>query len=388
MASTIMGREPAECKKKMPLSTRGARLAALIRLEKLAWMIYSLLKPLLFRMDPERAHESVADRMKTLASLPGGPAILRSLFEVSSPRLEQDGLGLHFPNPIGMAAGFDKSGELYPFLSHMGFGFVESGTFTAHPQPGNPKPRLFRFPEHQALVNRMGFNNAGSEAVAHTIAHQARRLVRGINLGKSKVTPVEAATDDYLQSLSRLQPFADYIAINVSSPNTPGLRSLQEASKVRSLLEAVKKAMRPGLPLFVKLAPDLSDRDLDATLDAVRAAHTDGLILTNTTLDKSSVPAASGMEGGLSGRPLTDRSTAIIRRAYRHTSGRLPIIGVGGIFSGEDALAKIRAGASLVQLYTGYIYEGPMLPARICRTLDRYLSQQNTTLPRLTGIDA
>lgn len=372
----------------MARSAVNALLAREFHPAKLAKMIYSMLKPLLFRLDPETAHDRVSRRMSGFVRLPGGPALLRSLFAYASPRLEQRGLGLHFPNPVGMAAGFDKSGDLYPFLAHMGFGFVESGTFTAHSQPGNPRPRLFRFPEAGALVNRMGFNNAGSEVVADLIAHQARPVIRGINLGKSKITPVEAAIDDYLESLSRLQPHADYIAINVSSPNTPGLRSLQEAGKMRSLLVAVRKAMRPGLPLFVKLAPDLTDRDLDATLDAVREAHTDGLILTNTTLDKSSVPEASGMEGGLSGRPLADRSTAIIRRAYRRTEGKLPIIGVGGIFSGEDALQKIRAGASLVQIYTGYIYEGPMLPARICRFLAAYLESRNMTLPALTGSDA
>lgn len=353
-------------------------------------MFYSALRSLLFLSDPESAHERVSHFMSAAVRIPGAAAAMQAAFHYGSSRLDRTVCGLRFENPVGMAAGFDKTAELYPFLARMGFGFVESGTFTALAQEGNPKPRMFRFPDHDALVNRMGFNNPGAEAVAAILAHQPRSIVRGINIGKSKAASVEEAEEDYLKSLALLLPYADYIAVNVSSPNTPGLRLLQEASKIHSLVAALRSFIDENrrVPLFVKLAPDLSEEELKASIEAIVAARADGLILTNTSLDKSSVPAAIDVQGGLSGAPVRERSTQIIRRAFQLTEGRTPIIGVGGIFSGEDALEKIKAGASLVQVYTGYIYRGPGLPAQICRSIDTFLNKSGRTLDQLTGCDA
>jgi dihydroorotate dehydrogenase len=353
-------------------------------------MFYSAIRSMLFLSDPETAHELVTTFMSSAVRIPGAAMALQTAFRYRSSRLECSVCGLKFENPVGMAAGFDKTAELYPFLALMGFGFVESGTFTALAQDGNPKPRMFRFPEHQALVNRMGFNNPGAEAVATVLARQMRTIVRGINIGKSKAVSVEEAEADYLKSLALLLPQADYIAVNVSSPNTPGLRLLQEASRIHSLIGVLRSFIdeHRRVPLFVKLAPDLKDDELRASIEAIVAARADGLILTNTSLDKSAIPAAVNVEGGLSGAPLRKRSTEIIRRAFQLTEGRLPIIGVGGIFSGEDAFEKIRAGASLVQVYTGYIYQGPGLPSKICRYLDRMIEKSGKTLDQLVGLDA
>ncbi len=353
-------------------------------------MFYSALRSLLFLSDPESAHERVSRLMTTAVRMPGAAAAMQAAFQYRSARLATSVCGLRFENPVGMAAGFDKTAELYPFLARMGFGFVESGTFTALAQEGNPKPRMFRFVDHEALVNRMGFNNPGAESVAAVLAGQSRSVVRGINIGKSKVAAVEEAEQDYLKSLSLLLPHADYIAVNVSSPNTPGLRLLQEASKIHSLVAALRSFIDSNrrVPLFVKLAPDLDDDELRASVEAIVAAGADGLILTNTSLDKSAVPAAVDVQGGLSGAPIKRRSTEMIRRAYGLTEGRVPIIGVGGIFSGEDALEKIRAGASLIQVYTGYIYRGPGLPAQICRSIDTVLQKTGKTLAELSGSDA
>lgn len=286
-------------------------------------------------------------------------------------------MGLDFENPLGMAAGFDKTGALYPFLSCMGFGFVESGTFTQHAQPGNPKPRVFRIPEARALVNRMGFNNPGADGARQQFKNQKKRSVRGINIGKSKITELDHALDDYLYSLRTLLPFADYIAVNVSSPNTPGLRQLQEKARLTELLSALKKEC--SVPLLLKIAPDLSEADL---LDAVDAAlsYADGIIVCNTTIDKSSVPGAANMEGGLSGKPLGARSLELLRIVARRINRRIPVISAGGIDSAGAALERFMAGAALVQIYTSYIYEGPGLPRRILRGLDESLEKMNVSL--------
>ncbi len=343
-------------------------------------------------MDPETAHETIA-LLSNFSRLPAAGAILDSMFGFASPRLKSTVCGIEFPNPVGMAAGFDKTGELYPFLSVMGFGCVESGTFTAHAQPGNPKPRLFRVKEEQALVNRMGFNNPGAEKAAEILARQSRRLPRGINIGKSKITELENAAYDYEISLRLLAPFGDYIAVNISSPNTPDLRRLQEKDKLKNLLKYIINIMEEiktgaaRLPLFVKIAPDMSDAELDDILEVSLELSIDGLILTNTTIDKSSVPAAANIEGGLSGMPLREKSTEFVRKVYRRTSGRLVIMGVGGILSGPDALEKILAGASLVQIYTGYIYQGPGLPGEINEFLDSYCLKNNISLSDLVGAE-
>lgn len=354
-----------------------------------------LIAPWLYRLEPERAHELARSSGRLAAALPGIGAVLEKGFAFRSERLATEAFGLRFPNPVGMAAGFDKQGDLYPFLSRMGFGFIESGTFTARAQPGNPRPRVFRYPEHEVLVNRMGFNNPGADRAAAVLAGQPARsgVPHGINIGKSKTTPLEEATRDYLYSLERLRNAADYIAVNVSSPNTPELRKLQEKDRLAELLGTIQKNLtipdgpRAGrrLPLLVKLAPDLSDAEMDEVLEVIQSIRLDGLILANTTLDRSAVPAAAAEAGGLSGPPLRERSTAMIARAYRRTGGALPIVGVGGIGSGADALEKIRAGASLVQIYTAYIYRGPGLPAAINRYLDEYCAREGTTLGELVG---
>jgi dihydroorotate dehydrogenase len=313
-----------------------------------------------------------------------------------SPRLRSTVCGIDFPNPVGLAAGFDKTGELYPFLTHMGFGFIECGTFTALAQPGNPKPRLFRFPEHQALVNRMGFNNPGAEAAGRTLRSQRRTVPRGVSIGKSRATPLAEAAADHRASLRQLADCADFVTLNVSSPHTPGLRGLQEREPLRELLEDARRALgqeaaRAGVkrpPLLVKLAPDLPPGALEEAVEVALEAGVDGLILANTTLRKDAVPAAKDVEGGLSGAPLRALSTELVRRAYRASGGRLGIIGVGGIFSGEDALEKIRAGASLVQVYTGYVYRGPGLPRAINRFLDARLRRDGARLSDWVGSEA
>lgn len=286
-------------------------------------------------------------------------------------------MGLDFENPLGMGAGFDKTGALYPFLSSMGFGFVESGTFTRHAQPGNPKPRVFRIPEARALINRMGFNNPGADGAAEEFKRQKKSAVRGVNIGKSKITELDYALDDYLYSLRALLPFADYVAVNVSSPNTPGLRQLQEKGRLTELLSALKKECR--VPLLLKIAPDLNESDL---LDAVDAAlsFADGIVVCNTTIDKTSVPAFASIEGGLSGGPLKARSLELLRMVAARVNRRIAVISVGGIDSAASALERFLSGASLVQIYTSYIYEGPHLPRRILRGLDESLEKMNVSL--------
>ncbi len=316
---------------------------------------HSLAKPVLFRMDAERAHNVVAGLLRHSGTVPGAGWVWERLLGYSSPRLESRVCGLRFPNPLGMAAGFDKTGELYPFLSRMGFGFVECGTFSAHGQPGNPQPRLFRFPEEQALVNRMGFNNPGSAAGAGTLARQKPRVPRGVNIGKSKVTPIDQATADYLQSLERFesQGLADYIAVNVSSPNTPGLRKLQGKDHMTELLgtlcdrlrEMARGRVTDPTPLFVKVAPDLTLPELDAILEALTDAGASGIIVSNTTIDKSSVPAAKDHEGGLSGPAVRARRTALIERC-RTALGPEPALSLSDLVGrGTDAFAELDAFA-------------------------------------------
>jgi dihydroorotate dehydrogenase len=295
------------------------------------------------------------------------------LLRVSDPRLERTVFGLKFPNPIGLAAGMDKEGQIPLAWERLGFGFAELGTFTAIAQPGNPKPRVTRYPPQKALINSMGFPNSGSEAVGENL----KRLKQngrwpsspvGVNIGKSKVTPLEEATEDYLKSLRDLRPYADYFAVNVSSPNTPGLRKLQAAKPLKKLLTALVKEAK-GKPVLLKLAPDLEEKALKEAASTALSAGCAGLIATNTTLSRKGLPAGIYPEGGLSGRPLTTMSTQVLKKISRFTKGKVPIIGVGGIFTAEDVQAKFDAGASLVQIYTGYIYEGPFFPAHLCRSL-------------------
>ncbi len=287
--------------------------------------------------------------------------------------MAQTFFGLKFPNPIGLAAGLDKKGELVDVWEKVGFGFAELGTFTAKPQPGNEGPRVFRYPAQRALINRMGFPNPGAESAARCLKalKESGRWPSspvGINIGKSKVTPLEAAVEDYLESLERLKPYADYVAVNVSSPNTPGLRKLQEAKPLKSLLKAlVKKAGKK--PVLLKLAPDLGEKPLKQAAETALSAGCAGLIATNTTLSREGLPPGEYPEGGMSGELLRKKSTGVLKTLARFTKGRVPLVAAGGVFTVADVQEKLEAGASLVQVYTGYIYEGPGLPARLCREL-------------------
>jgi len=295
------------------------------------------------------------------------------LLTSSATTLEREVFGLKFPNPVGLAAGFDKNALVLPAWEGLGFGFAEVGTITAKAQPGNPKPRLFRVPEIGGIINRMGFNNDGADAVAARLARLRGTpnwpcFPVGINLGKSKVTPLEEATADYLYSFSRLRDLGDYFVLNVSSPNTPGLRSLQDRPALDRLFGTIQAANAGPKPMLVKIAPDLTWEAIDDVLSLVEAHRLAGIIATNTTIDHSAVPGQRRETGGLSGTPVRARSTEIIRYITART--KVPVIGVGGIVSADDALEKLNAGAALVQLYTGFIYAGPALIPRICRAIE------------------
>lgn len=346
----------------------------------------SVLRPLLFQLDPERAH---ALALGALTALQRSPAALRALRQragADRPALQVRVAGLDFPNPVGLAAGIDKDAEAVLGLFALGFGAVEVGTVTPRPQPGNDRPRLFRLPSHQALINRMGFNNRGAVAMAARLSRLGPRPgPLGVNLGKNKDTPLERALEDYVSGARTFAPLADYLAVNLSSPNTPGLRTLQEPQVLEQLLTAVKAEAKTR-PVFLKIAPDLSDEAIDAAVDVVRSTGIDGLICANTTLSRPFEHPLARQAGGLSGRPLRARSTEVVRRAFRRAQGRLPIIGVGGIFDAEDAWEKITAGASLVQLYTGFIYGGPPLVARVLDGLEAKLRQAGlSSLSLATG---
>jgi dihydroorotate dehydrogenase len=320
----------------------------------------TLIRPLLFAVSPEAAH-NVAIRNLRAAS--NWPAALRQLERYKPAPKPTTVFGLTFPNPIGLAAGFDKNGVALPAWAALGFGFVEVGTVTAKPQPGNPKPRIFRYPEQEALINRLGFNNDGADAVAARLRglRESGRwpaIPVGINLGKSKVTPIGEAVDDYLYSFRLLVALADYVVLNVSSPNTPGLRSLQEHDALEQLLDAVRSENeRARKPVLLKIAPDLSAADLEQVITTSEQNGIAGIIATNTTLDHSTIPQSRDQTGGLSGRSLREKSTEFVR-AIRAKS-QLPIIASGGICDAASAREKLAAGAQLIQVYTGYVYRGP-----------------------------
>ncbi len=299
--------------------------------------------------------------------------LLAPVLRVQDPRLEKTVFGLKFPNPIGLAAGLDKKGQLPLAWERVGFGFAELGTFTAKGQEGNPKPRVFRYPAQQALINKMGFPNPGAYEVSKNLQKLKESgcwpsIPIGINIGKSKVTPLENAVEDYLESLDYLRPYADYFAVNVSSPNTPGLRQLQEAKPLKKLLTALVKEAQ-GKPVLLKLAPDLEEKPLKEAVSTALSAGCAGLIVTNTTLSREGLPKGKYPEGGLSGRVLLEKSTKVLKTVYQFTKGKVPLVAVGGIFTPGDVQEKMDSGASLVQVYTGYVYEGPALPARLCRAL-------------------
>lgn len=340
--------------------------------------IYKLLvRPLLFLFDPETIHHFTFQVIRLTGKLPGAKTFLRWCFTYDHPSLERKILGLTFRNPVGLAAGFDKDARLIDELSSFGFGFIEIGTLTPQPQAGNDKPRLFRLPGDQALINRMGFNNEG---VLHAVVRLKKRksaVLVGGNIGKNKFTPNESAKDDYTYCFEALFPYVDYFVVNVSSPNTPGLRQLQEKEPLKKLLTQVKElseAKDKPKPILLKIAPDLTVEQLDDVIDILKETSTDGVIATNTTISRenlSAPPAAVERlgAGGLSGRPLREKSTEVIKYLRRQMGPDYPIIGVGGIMTPEDAITKLKAGANLVQVYTGFIYEGPSFVKRINKSL-------------------
>lgn len=339
-------------------------------------MIYrSFVRPILFKLSPETAHELA---LHSLSLIP--PGLIARPFSNPISRF-----GLSFPNPVGLAAGFDKNGIALQSLAALGFGFIEAGTVTYHPQPGNPRPRLFRLSEDQALINRAGFNNEGAAAFAKRVEQHRPNCVLGVSIGKSKITPLDQAIEDYLASFELVHHVADYIAVNVSSPNTPQLRELQQSEQLASLLSALQSRNTDltdlKKPILVKLSPDLSRNEIESIVEVVDRLKIDGIIATNTTVSRDNLRTdakrveACG-EGGLSGKPLKHRSTQMIADLYRLTKGRIPLIGVGGIFTAEDAWEKIAAGASLVQLYTGLIYQGPRIAREINEGLARILERE------------
>ncbi|MEO7672526.1 MAG: quinone-dependent dihydroorotate dehydrogenase [Pyrinomonadaceae bacterium] len=315
-----------------------------------------LIRPALFRLDAEKAHEL---SVKALRS-----GLVGIFTPKRTPNQGLDRFGLMFDNPIGVAAGFDKNGVVVNQLAALGFGFVEVGTVTCEPQKGNEKPRLFRLPEDHALINRLGFNNDGAKRIAERLECIDRKCVIGVNIGKNKDVPNEEATGNYLQSLELIHEVADYIAVNISSPNTPNLRELQKSDNLQELLGALqtRNAALGTKPLLVKIAPDLTEVDIEMIVDVCLGLEVAGIIATNTTVSRDGLTTRNASEfgsGGLSGKPLAARSNEVIRSIYRYSKGKVPIIGVGGIFSGRDAFDKIAAGASLLQAYTGFIYSGP-----------------------------
>ncbi len=338
--------------------------------------MYKLVKSVLFQFSPESVHHFVTGVLKTVNKLPGLGGIQRRNFVLEHPVLEREVLGLKFKNPVGLAAGFDKNASYVSELSNFGFGFIEIGTVTPRPQPGNEQPRLFRLPQDKALINRMGFNNQGAEvAAANLRALKHKGLVIGGNIGKNKLTPNEAAVDDYIQCFEALFNEVDYFAVNVSSPNTPGLRALQEKEPLKYILNTLQQnnnARARRKPILLKIAPDLTDAQLDDIVEIVLETGIDGVIATNTTLSREGLTAPGQIKeqpGGLSGKPLAKRSTEVIKYLADKSARRFPIIGVGGIHTAQDAWDKLNAGASLVQIYTGFIYEGPGIAKSINRGL-------------------
>ncbi|PBJ83158.1 dihydroorotate dehydrogenase (quinone) [Lysobacteraceae bacterium NML93-0399] len=327
--------------------------------------MYASLRPLLFSLDAERAHDL------TLAGLGAVHRLgLSSMLATPPQPLPTEAFGLRFANPVGLAAGLDKNGDHIDALFALGFGFVEIGTVTPRAQDGNPRPRMFRLPRHRAVINRLGFNNRGVDALVANVERARRPGVLGINIGKNKDTPNESAADDYLFCLERVYPLADYITVNISSPNTAGLRELQEEQALRRLIGTLREAQErlaaqhgKRVPVLVKVAPDLNDDDIEAAARVLSDLHVDGVIATNTTISRISVQddPRAGEAGGLSGEPVMNKSTTVLRMLRTRLPGSIPLVGVGGILSGADAVKKMAAGASLVQVYSGLVYRGPPL---------------------------
>jgi len=338
--------------------------------------MYNLIKPLLFQFDPENVHYVVTGGLRRANRIWGVKSLLKNLYQFEDKRLEREVMGLKFKNPLGLAAGFDKNASMIEELAEFGFGFIEIGTVTPLPQPGNEKPRMFRLPQDNALINRMGFNNQGVDVVAARLKQLDRKgLIIGGNIGKNKLTPNEDAVSDYIKCFDRLFDVVDYFVVNVSSPNTPGLRELQEKEPLKHILNALQQRNRKNeisRPILLKIAPDLTNSQLDDIIEIVKETKIAGVVATNTTISRDDLLSSEDLRkesGGLSGKPLTRRSTEVISYLSEHSNKSFVIIGVGGIHSPEDAIEKIKAGASLMQIYTGFIYEGPGLIKRILKAL-------------------
>jgi len=348
-------------------------------------MIWRMLRSLLFCLPAETAHQLAMSSFDTAMKVPGIGGLIERQMQVYDHRLAVSLFGLDFPNPVGLAAGFDKDARWYKSLAQLGFGHVEVGTVTAHPQPGNPRPRLFRLPRDRALINRMGFNNQGSSAAAVRLLSRDIESVIGINLGKSRITPLPEAAGDYNQSFRRLFPFASYFTINVSSPNTPGLRNLQNRRDLQAIIAALQASNEElsernemaRRPLLLKVAPDLSDPQLEDIAELAGETRLSGVIATNTTTERQSLLTRPSRirrigDGGLSGKPLFARSCQVVRLLYERLPTSIPVVGCGGIMSGEDAWIMLQHGAALLQVYSGFIYNGPSF----VRQINRYLAQQ------------
>lgn len=342
------------------------------------------LKPIFFLFQPETIHHIVVKAIKCYSAIPGVSQLIRSICVVNDKRLERKVFGLTFPNPVGLAAGFDKDAQLFDELGNYGFGFIEIGTLTPKAQPGNEKPRMFRLPEDEALINRMGFNNEGVAAAVERLKKRKTNIIIGGNIGKNKLTPNEDAQKDYEKCFEALYNYVDYFAVNVSSPNTPNLRALQDKEPLTKLLnrlkqlniQLAKEKQSKERPILLKIAPDLTDEQLNDIVDIVKETKIDGIIATNTTVSRENLRTPNSKlqtigAGGLSGKPLTKRSTEIVKYLNEKSNKSFPIIAVGGIHTPEDALEKLNAGASLVQIYTGFIYEGPGIVRRINKHLLR-----------------
>ncbi len=338
--------------------------------------MYKFIKPILFLYSPEKAHKITTSLLNIILTIPGGKSLIKSFFNFQDTRLEKEIFGIKFINPVGLAAGFDKNAELIDNFSNLGFGFIEIGTLTPKGQPGNPQPRLFRLPQDEALINRMGFNNDGVDAAVERLKKRKSKIIVGGNIGKNKITPNEQAQDDYLICFEKLYSHVDYFVVNVSSPNTPGLRDLQEKEPLKKLLKVLQDENRKKekqKPILLKIAPDLEDSQLDDIIGITKDLDLDGLIISNTTIDRSNLktdgPKVESIgAGGLSGKPVLKKSTEVLKYIRKQLPS-VPIIAVGGIHSAQDAIQKIKAGADLVQIYTGLVYEGPTLIKRINKEL-------------------
>ncbi len=339
--------------------------------------MYKIIRSILFLFDPEKVHYFTASAISFVLKIPGMKLLWEKLYTINNPKLSKKVFGLTFKNPVGLAAGFDKNASMYNDLSYCGFGFIEIGTVTPKGQPGNEKPRLFRVTEDEGIINRMGFNNDGVDIAIENLKKKSTTIIIGGNIGKNKITPNENALDDYVYAFNKLFEYVDYFVVNVSSPNTPNLRELQEKEPLKQLLIAIQsqnKLKTNPKPILLKIAPDLTNEQLDDIIEIVNEIKLDGVIATNTTISREDLKTDKQIideigAGGLSGKPVRKRSTEVIRYLATKSNKSFPIIGVGGIHSVEDALEKIEAGADLIQLYTGFIYEGPSLVKRINKAI-------------------